>query len=279
MRVPSVKYYYMTEHRNLPAIDRLSIVTAMVLLTYSVTAFVQIPERALELQLPGFLFVVKLGIFTVVSGLVALLAAAGCEWVLAGHPHLGDQRHWYHWILPALTSMTIGVPLNSLEVGPAWWVIFGMGGILLLGVLIAEYISVDPEDHNYQLACMVLTVVFMSLFLILAIAVRGAELRLYAVLSTLVPASALLSARIIHLRLAGRWHLAWVGAISLILGQAAIGLFYLPVKPIQFGLLLLAVLYGLTSLAGNAEEEQTARRLWLEPAAMFAVFFIFSFIL
>jgi len=43
--------------------------------------------------------------------------------------------------------------------------------------------------------------------------------------------------------------------------------------------LLLAVLYGLTSLAGNAEEELSARRLWLEPAAMFAVFFIFSFIL
>jgi hypothetical protein len=269
----------MSGHRTIPAIDRLSIVTAMVLLTYSVTAFAQFPEKALELQLPGFLFVIRLNIFTVVSILVALLAATGCEWILSDHPHLGEQRHWYHLILPALTAMTIGVPLNLLTVGPAWWVIFGMGGFLFLGVLVAEYISVDPEDQYYQLAGIMLTVVFMSLFLILAIAVRGAEMRFYAVVSTLVPAAALLSARIIHLRLAGKWQLAWVGGISLIIGQVAAGLFYLPIRPIQFGLLLLALLYGLTSLAGNVEEEYTNRRLWLEPVVMFSVFFVFSFIL
>lgn len=275
----SVKLPDMKEHRNLPEINSLSIVTAMVLLSYSVTAFIQIPEKALQVQLPGFLFVIKLSIFTIVSLVVAMLAAAGSEWIISQHPYLGEKRHWFHWIIPALTAMTIGVPLNSLQVGPAWWVIFAMGGFLLLGVLIAEYVSVDPEDHFYQLACIALTVVFMSLFLILAIVLRGAELRLYVVLSALVPAAALLSARIIHLRLAGNWRLAWAGGTSLIIGQLTAALFYLPVKPIQFGLILVAVLYGLTSLAGNIEEGFTERSVWLEPAVMFSIFFVFSFIL
>jgi hypothetical protein len=269
----------MNDHRNLPALDSLSIVTAMVLLSYSITAFVRLPERSLELQLPGFLFVIRLNIFTIVSIVVALLAAAGSEWIISDHPSLEGQRHWYHWIIPALTAMVIGVPLNAIQVSPAWWVIFGMGGFLLLAVLTAEYISVDPVDHYYQLASITLTVVFMSLFLILAIVVRGAELRLYAVLSALVPAVALLAARVIHLRLFGKWRLAWAGGISLIMGQLTAALFYLPVKPIQFGLILLAVLYGLTVLAGNIEEGDLRHRAWAEPVIMFTVFLIISFIL
>jgi hypothetical protein len=269
----------MNDKRNLPSIDSLSIVTSMVLLSYSVTAFIQLPERALELQLPGFLFVVRLNIYTIVSVLVALIAAAGSEWIISRHPCLGEQRHWYHWIIPALTAMVIAVPLNALEVSTAWWMIFGLGGILLLAVLIAEYVSVDPENQNYHLAVITLTVVFLSLFLIMAIAVRGAGLRLYVVLSTLVPVVALLAARVIHLRLAGQWRLPWAGGISLVMGQLIAALFYLPVKPIQFGLILLAVLYGLITLAGNLEEGHTARRVWLEPVIMSSIFLILSFIL
>lgn len=277
--ISRVKLKHMSKHRNLPALDSLSIVTAMVLLSYSLTAFIRLPERSLELQLPGFLFVIHLDIFTVVSIVVALLAATGSEWIISDHPSLEGQRHWFHWIIPAMTAMVIGVPLNAIQVGPAWWVIFTMGGFLLMAVLTAEYISIDPEDHYYQVACITLTVVFMSLFLILAITVRGAQLRLYEVISVLVPAVALLAARVIHLRLAGHWHLAWAGGISLIMGQLAVALFYLPVKPIQFGLILLAVLYGLTVFASNIEEGEVQRKAWLEPVIMFSVIMVFSFIL
>jgi hypothetical protein len=279
MTPPSVKYLYMEQHRHLPDINRLSIVTAMVMLSYSITAYVQLPERSLSLQLPGFLFVVKISIFTLVSLVVTVLAAAGSDWVISGHPEMHEQKHWYHWIIPALTATVIGVPLNSLSVSPAWWVIFGMGGLLLWAVLTAEYISVDPSDGRYWLATLVLTVVFLSLFLILAIAMRGAEFRLYVVLSGLVPAAALLAARVLYLRITGKWLLAWTGGIALILGQMAVCLFYLPLKPIQFGLLLTALLYAITSLAGNIEEGYPVNRIWLEPVIMFAVFLFFSFVL
>lgn len=264
---------------SIPEIDRLSIVTAMILLSYALTAYIDLPERSLSLQLPGFLFVVKLDIFTLISVIVAVLAAAGCTWINSAHPSLGGQRKWYHWIIPSFTALVIGVPLNTVTVSPAWWMIFGMGGVLLLGVFIAEYISVDPNDHNYSLASITLTVVSFSLFLILSIAVRGAGFRLYAVLSSLVPAAALLTTRVLHLRLSGMWFLAWAGGISLVVGQLIVGLFSLPLQPIQFSLVLTGVVYGLVTLAGNIQEEYPSSKVWREPAIMLAVFVLLSLVI
>ena len=269
----------MNEHQHLPDFDRLSIVTAMVLLAYSLTAFIQLPERTLNIQLPGFLFVAKINFYTIVSILVAGLAAAGSDWVITSHPHLGEERRWHHWILPALTAMVIGVPLNEISVSAAWWIIFGLGSLLFVGVLVSEYISVDAADIRFHFASVGLTAVSLALFLILAIAVRGSGLRLYIVLSAVVPAIALLSARNLHLRMAGKWPLAWVGGIALIIGQLSICLFYLPIKPIQYGMILLALVYALISLAGNNEENMSPARIWIEPSLMFSAIFILSFIL
>jgi hypothetical protein len=43
-------------------------------------------------------------------------------------------------------------------------------------------------------------------------------------------------------------------------------LHYWPLSPIQFGLMLIGSLYGLTNLAVNLGEDQPARRAVLEPA-------------
>ena len=269
----------MNDHRHLPNIDHLSIITAMVLLAYSLTAFLQLPEKSLSIQLPGFLFEAKINFFTIVSILVAGLAAAGSNWLISGHPLPGAEGRWQHWILPALTALVIGVPLNELQVSAAWWIVFGMGGLLFVGVLVSEYISVDPLDMRFSLASVALTVVSLALFLILAITVRGAGLRLYVVLSAIVPAIALLSARTLHLRLMGKWLLAWAGGIALIIGQLTVCLFYLPLKPLQFGIIWLAIAYALISLAGNIEEGFPNSKIWIEPVLMFLVILMLSVIL
>lgn len=268
----------MNEPRHLPDYDRVSIVTAMVLLAYSLTAFIQLPERSLSLQLPGFLFEIQLNFFTIVSILVAALAAAGTDWIISGHPHIGSERHWQHWLLPAFTAIVIGVPLNELTVSGPWWIVFGLGALLFVGILVAEYISVDPLDTRFQFATLALNVVSLGLFLILTIALRGAGLRLYVVLAPVVIAAALMSARSLHLRLFDRFQFAWVGGIALIIGQMAVCLFYLPVKPIQFGMILLALVFALTNFAGNVEEKLEQRSLWLEPLIMFSAIFFLSFV-
>jgi hypothetical protein len=269
----------MRENRELPEQGRLSIVTAMVMLAYASAAFVHIPENALSFQLPGFFFVVKVNFYTILSVVVAGMAAAGTDWVIASHPNSGEGSRWHHWIIPAMTALVIGVPLNQIAVSPAWWVIFCMGGLLYAVVLTAEYISMDLKNALYPLAIVSLTVVSLALFLILVITVRGAGLRLYAVFSAIIPAVAIVSARILNLRLMGKWPFHWIAGISIIVGQFSFCLFYLPIKPIPFGLILLGATYALVSLAVNLEEISLNSRFWVEPSLDFAVFLLLAVLL
>lgn len=260
------------EHQNLPDINRLSVLAAVILLAYAMVPFIQAPERSLELQLPGFLFVVRLELSTLVSVLVAALAAAGTNWLLDGHPQAAGQANFQHWILPALTAWVIGVPLNNLAQGAQWWAVFAFGGLLLVLVFVAEYIVVDISDVRQAPATVGLTAVSFALYLTLAIAIRASGLRLYVILPALVPAIFLVAARTLYLRLGGRWCWAWAAGIALVTGQFALGLHYLPVTPLRFGLLLLGVAYALTGIAGSYEEGRPLRTAWIEPVLMMAVF-------
>ncbi|HUM64098.1 MAG TPA: hypothetical protein PKZ26_10555, partial [Anaerolineaceae bacterium] len=143
----------MSGQKHLPDVERLSVVIALILLAYASTALISLPARSINLQLPGILLVVKVDFSTLVALVAALLAAAGVEWVLGVHPSLSVHqhwRHWHHWLVPAFSAVAIGITLGTLPVGPAWWIVFGLGGFLLAAVLTIEYISADPADARYS---------------------------------------------------------------------------------------------------------------------------------
>jgi len=208
--------------------------------------------------------------------MVAALAAVGSDWLLRDHPaHFGQALGWrstlQHWILPALTAWVIGFPLNNLSATPEWWIIFAMGGVLLVLVFIAEYSVADVADIRHPAATVVLTALSFSLFLILAIAIRSANFRLYLMLPTLALAAWLVSLRTLYLRLGGKWFFAWAFVMAVVAGQIAMALHYWPVSPIRFGLILLGPSYALTSLVGGYEEGGPARSWLVEPAVMLAL--------
>ncbi len=269
----------MDEHRNLPDINRLSVLAAVILLAYAFTPLLKFPARSLELQLPGFLFVLTLEATTVVSILAAALAVAGTTWLLHGHPQLGSQRTFQHWLLPGLTAWVIGVPLSTLEPGVQWWAVFAFGGLLLILVFVAEYIVVDIGDTRQAPATIGLTAVSFALYLTLAIAVRAAGLRLYLALPALFAAIGLVSLRSLYLRLGGRWVWAWALGVALVVSQFAMGLHYLPVSPLRYGLLLLGLAYAFTSIAGAVEEGRSWRTFWIEPLLMLAVVWALGFLI
>lgn len=259
------------EHQSLPDKDRLSVLSASILLTYAMLPFIKIPERSLTISLLGVLFVFQVNFATVTAVLSAGLAATGTDWLVHDHPRLGRQRTFPHWLLPALTALVIGVPLNSLSVGLRWWAVFAFGGLLLVLVLVAEYIAVDPYDARHGPAAVSLTAVSYALFLILAITLAGAGLRLYLLLPALTVAIFLVTLRTLYLRLNGRWCFGWAAAVALVVGQAATALHYWPITPLRFGLVILGLAYALASLAGSIEEGRPWRSLWVEPAVMLAV--------
>jgi hypothetical protein len=253
---------------HFPDANRLSVIVATVMLAYAVTPFIEFPARVLAFQLPGIYLSYTFGFSTLTSTLAAALAGVGTEWLLRLHPRYQAGSGARHWLLPALTAWVIGVPLVNLSVGLEWWAVFAFGGLLLSGVCAAEYIAVDPADPRHPPITAALTAVAFALFLVLAVALRGAGPRLFLILPALTLAVFLAALRSLYLRLGGRWVLTWPAAIALVVGQIAAGLHYLPLSPLQFGLVLLGPAYALTSVAVTLEEGRPLRSEWIEPALM-----------
>lgn len=250
---------------------------ASVLLAYSLLPFIQLPERSLVWQALGVVFLINVKFSTVIAVISAGMAAAGTSWLLRDHPSLrpGQRRETYslfqHWLIPALTTWVIGVPLDSLAVGLEWWAVFAFGGLLLVFVLVAEYIAVDPYDIRHGPAAVGLTAISYALFLILVIALVAAGSRLYVLIPALGVSIFLLTLRGLYLRLGGRWCIAWSFIISLIVGQVGTALHYLPLSPARYGLVVLGLAYALSSMAGSIEEGRPWRSLWFEPVIMLIV--------
>ena len=269
----------MDEHRHLPDINRLSVLTAVILLAYAVTPFIQLPSRPIQLQLPGFFLTINLNFATFTSLLAAALSGVGADWLIRDHPRYHERdASARHWLLPALTAWVISVPLNRLEVGFSWWGIFSFGGLLLLAVVVSEYIALDPGDIRYAPAAIILNAVAFALFLVLAVSLRAAGLRLYGILSALGVAVFLASLRTLYLRLGGRWVWKWPLVITIVIGQMVTGLHYWPLTPLQFGLILVGATYALVSTAVGLEEGRSGRALLVEPLVMILLSWIMAFL-
>lgn len=257
--------------RYLPDPDRLSVLAATLLLAYTVTHFVVLPTRELEYQLPGIFLSVQLNANTLVSLIAAGLTASGADWLLRDHPALQGRSTIQHWLLPALTAWVIGIPLLQLPLGLVWWGVFGVGGVLLLLILVAEYIVVDPEDLRYFLASAALTAFSFALFLMLAIVLRSAGLRLFLVLPAVFLAAGLVSLRTLHLRSQGQWKFVEALVIALIVSQMAAALHYWHLPPISFGLAVLGPAYALTSLLNSLSDGESFWQALFEPGLVLLV--------
>lgn len=264
----------------MPDINRLSVLMSAILLAYALTPFMREATQTTELRLPGIVFPINFGFATIVSILAAGMAAAGMVWLLSDHPHrIAKRGDWRHGLIPALTAWGIGIPLNVPQVGLEWWVIFALGGGLLGIVFVAEYISIDFGDPRYALAMMTLIGVSFALFLVLAVGLHTLGARLYVLAPALGLVAGVISLRTLYLRLNGRWCLAWAAAIAWVVVQVGVGLHYLDIPPISFGLMLLGPAYALTSLAAAIEDRRSWRILWIEPLLMLAAFWILAVVL
>ena len=167
--------------------------------------------------------------------------------------------------LPALTALVIGIPLSSVPVGLGWWLGLISGAIILVLVLIAEYIAVDPDDIRLPIATAALSAVSFALFLLLAGALRANGVRLLYNTPALVVAAWLVSLRVTNLRLHGEWTIYESAIIAFVIGQITAAFNYWPLTPIAFGLVLLGPSYALISLFCNLIDEKPFRKLIVEP--------------
>jgi hypothetical protein len=255
-----------TNHkRYLPNKDRVSVLAAVIILAYTLTRFVNIPLPEYSLQLPGFYLVVNINAYTIIALLVAMITAAGSDWLLRSHPALEDRNPVQHWILPALTALVIGIPIAQLQSNILWWIGLFVGVILLILVLLGEFISIDAEDIRLPIAVAGLSAVSFSLYLILIVTLRSTGVRLFFFLPAIAMGTWLVSLRVSQMRLHGEWTLIETAIIALIVIQISAALHYWPISPISFGMVVLGVTYALISLISGLIEGKPTRQVLIEP--------------
>ncbi len=258
----------MPEKRYLPDPSRVSILTATVLLAFALTRLVNTPIYELNVPLAGFFVSLSFNLNTLIVLLAAGLTAAGVDWLLRTHPSLEKGETREHWLLPTLTVLVIGVALYTLPPTTIWWLGFGLGAAILLVVFFAEFVAVDPNDARYPFATAVLTVLAFVIFLILAVALKASNARLFLVAPALFLGGGLVALRTLHLRLNERWEATWATGIAVVAVQLGAALYYMPLTPVRFGLGLLGPVYSLTALAVSLVEGNPPRQAIIEPAVM-----------
>jgi hypothetical protein len=258
----------MAEKRYLPDPTRVSILTAAVLLAFALTRLVSTDSYKMVIPLAGVFVSLSFNLNTLIVLLAAGLTAAGVDWLLRTHPSLEKGETREHWLLPTLTVLVIGVALYTLQPTTIWWLGFGLGAAILLLVFFAEFVAVDASDARYPFATAILTVLAFVIFLILAVALKASNVRLFLVAPALFLGGGLVALRILHLRLNERWEVTWAIGIAVITVQLGAALYYMPLTPVRFGLGLLGPLYALTALSVSLADGQPPRQAILEPLVM-----------
>jgi len=264
-------------HGNLPRADQISLLAAMILLAYALASFINVPGREFGFQLPGVYLSFELNFQVVVAAMVTGMTAAGTRQILRGHPQLMGESTVGHWLLPALTSLVIGLPLYQLSPGLIWWFGYLLGGGLLIMVVVAEYITLDQEDRFYTPAAVGLFAVSFALFLTLVIILRISAARLIMIMPVVFFASGLVSLRTLHLRIHAEWQYINALVIAVIIAQFAAALHYWPISPVSYGLALLAPAYSLTNFMANIADGQTPRQAVTEPGLVLLVIWGIAF--
>jgi hypothetical protein len=158
----------MRPARHFPSRDRLSVLTAVIVLAYALSRFLNLPMRAVGATFLGSAIGVEIGGPLLVQVLVAALISTGADTLIRSHPSFAGRRTTLpHWIVPGAAALVLGEALNRLPNGPTWWLGLGLSALTLIAVLIAEYIVVDPDDPAWAVAALALSALTYALALIL----------------------------------------------------------------------------------------------------------------
>ncbi len=253
-------------------INRFSILLAT-LATFFAMQFV-IPHETLNPRANLFGFILNVNLPESIPLLLGLLCAAGCVWLFGTHPDRAVfvQRSWVlipNIVLPSLATIIASTMLVQLERNTLWWAGLGIA-LVIIGVIInAEYQVLSPGSEAYRVVAPLLISLAFGLFLALNVSLASSQLRMYVQVFLVFMAAAFVAFRTIHLRTNGLIKLSDVLLCCLLDAEIAGAMYYLFLKPIQFGLIVSGLLYILTAVV-IIEEKITRKRL-TEAAVMAAV--------
>ena len=140
-----------------------------------------------------------------------------------------------------------------------------MGSSILILIVIAEYVTVDPTDIRRVPATIALAAVAYALLLILAIIIRVRGARLFILVPTLTLASGLVTLRMLLLQNPGQWPFIQTALIMILTGQVLAAFHYFPLSPAAFAVMLVGLAYALINMAADILAKKSWQQILFEP--------------
>jgi hypothetical protein len=238
-----------------PDRDRISTLTALLLLTYTLVRIIVLPSVEAELSILGLLIRFEFKTTFVLLTLAAALAVAGSDWLIQSHPKIEQgQAKPEHWVIPGLAALGAGALLTYIPEGPALWIGLIITAAMLIAVLMSEFIILDPDDPRYDRAAIGLTALAYLLLIGAFFSIRAIDLRAVFAIPLILLASAAVAWRLLRLAQIKNAALRDAILISSTTAQIAWGLHYWPLTPLREALILGLVVYLGNGLAMAYEE-------------------------
>ncbi|NIM93704.1 MAG: hypothetical protein GTO18_08335 [Anaerolineales bacterium] len=233
----------MSKRLPQPRLERISVLTILVLLTYGLIRMIELPTVAFEAAILGLLIEVDFETQSLFLILAAALAAAGTNWLIMGHPYSKYVRHVENWVIPTFAAVAIGVFVIRIPPGPFLWLGVVLGALLLVIVFTAEFIVSFPRDPRYELVAIGLNGLAFLLLAAAFFAIFALQLRAIFAIPLVFVATFLITWRLLRLSYPDVRLWLWALIIAVIAAQIATGLHYLPLVPLRVSLLLGVTVY------------------------------------
>jgi hypothetical protein len=270
----------VTQELPQPGRQHLSTLTALLLLTFFLVRFVELPTLQINFALLGLLLGFELNTRFFLLTLAALLAASGSDWLIHTHPTIPAQHITPEaWVIPGLAALGTGVILTQLPFGPALGIGLALTALLLIGVLVAEFIVQDPADPRHDRAALGLTAMAYLLLVGVLFAMRAAGLRALFAIPLTFGACYVVAWRQYRLEDEVEVAIGHAALFSLLTSQIAWALHYWPMNPLQEALILSLLVYlgchvGLASTRGELDHTRALEVLSIGVVALVLVLFL-----
>ncbi|NLB71054.1 MAG: hypothetical protein GX797_03500 [Chloroflexi bacterium] len=251
-------------------VNRFSILLAFLALGFSLLYLIPLESEAEAINIFGFIF--RFDFYGLFPLILALLAGVGAYWVFSTHPRWKNEKRGVikllpHLALPFITTLILAVVLGQSSRSLIWWVVFLAGYLILALLLRAEYVLIQ-EDGDSNLLYSVLVISFSyGTFLILAIALKNSDVRMFIQMILIFLAALFVTFRGMSIRQSKKINYFQPLLVAWLIAQLGVALHYLFINPIQYGLILTGLLYAVTSWIHFYEENKKWHQ-YTEPLLM-----------
>jgi len=260
-----------------PGRQRLSIFVGLVLLCLTLTRFIELPTRTWSVSVFGSPLGVELSSEWLMATLVAGLICTGTDALIRTHPRARQvslSSTFVYWVQPASLGL---IAAHLLTVAPTrllWVAGLAVTGLLLVGMLIAEYTTVDPLAPAYSRARLLLNVTAYALAFVTFVIVYQTRSRSLVLATLMFTISFVLALDLLWSASAARGigHVAALAAaVGLIIGECSWALNYSRLSVWSGGTCLLLVFYTLTGIAAQHLQGQLKAHVLFEFGIVAAV--------